>query len=74
MAATRPAPPRPAKQLVTVDGRRTADVETGAGVQRELCRLWPNQREVTVPGSHFIQEDSADAIGQAIATRIGSLA
>jgi haloalkane dehalogenase len=37
------------------------------GRQRELCRRWPNQREVTVRGSHFIQEDSADAIGQAIA-------
>ena len=37
------------------------------GRQREICRRWPNQREVTVRGSHFIQEDSADAIGRAIA-------
>jgi haloalkane dehalogenase len=37
------------------------------GRQRELCRRWPNQREVTVKGSHFIQEDSPDAIGQFIA-------
>jgi haloalkane dehalogenase len=37
------------------------------GRQREICRAWPNQREVTVPGIHFIQEDSADAIGSAIA-------
>lgn len=37
------------------------------GEQRELCRLWPNQAEVTVPGIHFIQEDSADAIGAALA-------
>jgi haloalkane dehalogenase len=37
------------------------------GRQRELCRRWPNQREVTVPGLHFIQEDSPDAIGRAIA-------
>ncbi|WP_433734056.1 haloalkane dehalogenase [Nocardia sp. CA-129566] len=37
------------------------------GVQREFCRTWPNQREITVPGSHFIQEDSPDAIGSAIA-------
>ena len=36
------------------------------GRQRELCRQWPNQREVTVKGSHFIQEDSPDAIGLAI--------
>ncbi len=37
------------------------------GAQREFCRTWPNQTEVTVPGSHFIQEDSAMAIGEAIA-------
>ncbi len=33
------------------------------GRQRELCRQWPNQLEVTVPGLHFIQECSADEIG-----------
>ena len=37
------------------------------GRQREFCRSWPNQDEVTVSGIHFIQEDSADAIGHAIA-------
>jgi len=37
------------------------------GPQREFCRTFPNQTEVTVPGIHFIQEDSADLIGQAIA-------
>ena len=37
------------------------------GRQREFCRSWPNQQEVTVPGVHFIQEDSGEAIGQAIA-------
>lgn len=37
------------------------------GRQREFCRTWPNQQEVTVKGSHFIQEDSPDEIGQAIA-------
>ncbi len=36
------------------------------GVQREFCRTWPNQREVTVRGSHFIQEDSPTEIGQAV--------
>jgi haloalkane dehalogenase len=35
--------------------------------QREFCRHWPNQTEVTVIGSHFLQEDSADAIGRALA-------
>jgi haloalkane dehalogenase len=33
------------------------------GEQREFCRTWPNQTEVTVAGIHFIQEDSADEIG-----------
>jgi haloalkane dehalogenase len=37
------------------------------GAQREFCRGWPNQTEVTVTGSHFIQEDSPDEIGAAIA-------
>ena len=37
------------------------------GAQREFCRSWPNQTEVTVRGSHFIQEDSPDEIGEAIA-------
>ena len=37
------------------------------GGRREFCRTWPNQREVTVKGSHFIQEDSPDEIGRAIA-------
>ncbi len=46
------------------------NAEPGAilvGEQREFCRTWPNQTEVTVPGIHFIQEDSPDEIGQAIA-------
>ncbi|MFC5846824.1 haloalkane dehalogenase [Deinococcus petrolearius] len=37
------------------------------GRQREFCRGWPNQREVTVAGRHFIQEDSPREIGQAVA-------
>jgi haloalkane dehalogenase len=36
------------------------------GQIRDFCRSWPNQREVTVPGLHFIQEDSPDRIGVAI--------
>ena len=46
------------------------NAEPGAilvGATREFCRGWPNQTEITVPGSHFIQEDSGPAIGQAIA-------
>ena len=37
------------------------------GPQREYCRTWPSQTEVTVAGLHFIQEDSPDDIGNAIA-------
>ena len=37
------------------------------GLQREFCRAWPNQQEVTVKGSHFVQEDSPAEIGDAIA-------
>jgi haloalkane dehalogenase len=37
------------------------------GRQRELCRAWPNQTEVTVRGRHFLQEDSPDEIGHALA-------
>ena len=37
------------------------------GPQREFCRTFPNQTEITVPGNHFIQEDSPDEIGKAIA-------
>ncbi|NCG39773.1 MAG: haloalkane dehalogenase, partial [Actinobacteria bacterium] len=37
------------------------------GSPREFCRTFPNQTEVTVAGSHFIQEDSPDEIGEAIA-------
>ena len=46
------------------------NAEPGAiltGAQREFCRSWPNLTEVTVAGSHFLQEDSPDEIGEAIA-------
>jgi len=46
------------------------NAEPGAiltGPQREFCRKWPNQTEVTVKGNHFIQEDSPDQIGAALA-------
>ena len=38
------------------------------GEQRDFCRKWKNQEEVTVKGSHFIQEDSPKDIGQAISS------
>jgi haloalkane dehalogenase len=46
------------------------NAEPGAiltGASREFCRSWKNQTEVMVPGSHFIQEDSGPAIGNAVA-------
>lgn len=45
------------------------NAEPGAiltGSQREFCRRFPNQSEVTVAGSHFIQEDSPAEIAAAI--------
>ena len=36
------------------------------GKQREFCRKWKNQQELTVKGNHFIQEDSPEEIGEAI--------
>ncbi len=52
------------------------NAEPGAiltGPQREFCRTWPNQKEVTVKGSHFIQEDSPAEIGRAIADWYGTI-
>ena len=46
------------------------NAEPGAiliGPQREFCRSLPNQQEVTVAGNHFLQEDSPNEIGEAIA-------
>jgi haloalkane dehalogenase len=37
------------------------------GDSREFCRSWPNQREATVKGHHFLQEDSPHEIGEAVA-------
>jgi haloalkane dehalogenase len=44
-----------------------------AGRARECCRAWPNQREVTVKGIHFVQEDSPNDIGAALRTFIKEL-
>lgn len=52
------------------------NAEPGAiliGAQREYCRAWHNQTEVTVPGIHFIQEDSPAEIGAAIAGFVQTL-
>lgn len=44
-----------------------------AGAPRDFCRAWPNQREVTVRGNHFVQEDSPAAIGRAVADFVSRL-
>jgi haloalkane dehalogenase len=52
------------------------DASPGAilvGAQRDFCRTWKNQSEVTVAGSHFLQEDSPDEIGEAISAWRGKL-
>ena len=43
------------------------------GSQREFCRTWPNQTEITVPGLHFIQEDSPKEIGFSIRNFLSSI-
>ena len=51
------------------------NAEPGAiltGEQREFCRTWRNQTEVSVKGVHFVQEDSPDEIGAAIADWLDS--
>ncbi|WP_239994330.1 haloalkane dehalogenase, partial [Photobacterium phosphoreum] len=45
------------------------NAEPGAflvGYARDFVRTWPNLEEVTVKGSHFIQEDSPHEIGKAL--------
>lgn len=43
------------------------------GPAREFCRGWPNQEEITVKGLHFVQEDSPDEIGRAVADFLARL-
>ncbi len=66
-----------AKWLATCDlPKLFVNAEPGSilvGPQREFCRTWPNQQEVTVRGSHFIQEDSPAEIGRAIAAFVSRL-
>ncbi len=77
--------PEDVYQIVTAYSNWLADseipklfinAEPGAiltGEQREFCRTWKNQQEVTVNGIHFIQEDSPDEIGTAISDFIKKL-
>lgn len=43
------------------------------GTQREYCRTWPNQEELTVTGLHYVQEDSPHEIGVALEAFIQKL-
>jgi haloalkane dehalogenase len=47
-----------------VRGEPGAVLGSGPGV--DFCRTWPQQQEVSVAGIHYLQEDSPDAIGQAL--------
>jgi haloalkane dehalogenase len=52
------------------------NAEPGAilvGAQREFCRSWNNQHEVTVKGIHFMQEDSPHEIAAALANWIDAV-
>lgn len=52
------------------------NAEPGAiltGPQREFCRTWSNQTEVTVRGLHFVQEDSPQEISTALRSWIEGL-
>jgi haloalkane dehalogenase len=45
------------------------NVEPGrvlVGPLRDACRRWPNQREVTVNGLHYVQEDAPAEIAAAL--------
>jgi haloalkane dehalogenase len=54
-----------------IKGEPGAILSEGAIV--EFCRGWPRQREVSVAGIHYLQEDSPDSIGEAIADWLESL-
>ena len=43
------------------------------GAQREFCRAWPNQQEITVAGTHFLQEDAPSEIGEATARFVANV-
>jgi len=52
------------------------DADPGAilrGRMRDFCRTWPNQKTVTIKGIHFVQEDSPDDIGAAVAEWLNAL-
>ena len=53
---------RPSRSSSSTPSREICATSPGS-----FCRSWPNQTEVTVKGIHFVQEDSVDDIGKAVA-------
>ena len=51
----------------------TSDGHALIGPNREFCRAWPNQQEITLQGKHYIQEDSPRELGEAVAKWYRSL-
>jgi haloalkane dehalogenase len=52
------------------------DAEPGGfliGAQRDFCRAWPNQEQITIKGAHFLQEEAPDEVGDAIAKYIAKV-
>jgi haloalkane dehalogenase len=47
---------------------------TATSSSSAFCRTWPNQRKITVKGRHFLQEDSPDQIGTALAEFVSAVA
>lgn len=43
------------------------------GAQREFCRAWPNQEQITIKGAHFLQEEAPDEVGEAVARFIAKV-
>lgn len=64
--------PRSTLPKLLVKGESGALLASGAQV--EFCRGWASQSEVTVRGIHFLQEDSPDEIGRALADWLRGLA
>ncbi|GIH05164.1 haloalkane dehalogenase 3 [Rhizocola hellebori] len=43
------------------------------GSARDFCRTFPNQKEISVPGIHYLQEDSPEEIGLALHAFVADL-
>ena len=57
-------------------GQLFINAEPGAIVHgriRDLIRSWPNLTETTISGVHFVQEDTPDEIGTAVAQFVRTL-